>query len=448
MSYTPSPSSLALRSSISQRLSSLRRTAPRVPFWALAAHRVPTLWTLYRGLLRAAPGENTRWRIRGLFQRYHHLTSPIKTREALQLGHRWLDYLTLAKEGDARKQRAVERFERIFREMKRRSVWRDIYRRELEWIYRMRNRPILTGQFMLPTIYNKVAPRMYRQPLHLSLMIRWRRLARARRLESQRRWMEWASDVTREREFEKRLVQSGDLKARDAIWLHDDWSRTIEEHLKSIQGYYERDRRRALYIFPKPIVDQVLEARRMRIERKTAEAEKLARGEWVTRWKRIRVSKMGRAAVPKRLVGPQEVMVKKGKGRRARTKWVKQKFTNAVHPHRDILHAPLYKREYVNPRRGGPPAHILEGMSEEARREDQILRGRSGGGYVGYLRRMRGWKSGVKGRRGVEDERGPEEDRQLKKAEGEIEKENERRRVLAEKRDKKQGVSTDTTKQE
>ncbi|KAG8742105.1 hypothetical protein FRC12_015445, partial [Ceratobasidium sp. 428] len=131
MSYVPSPSSLALRSSISQKLSSLRRTSPRVPFWALASHRVPTLWTLYRGLLRVAPGENTRWRIRGLFQRYHHLTSPVKTREVLQLGHRWLDYLTLAKEGDTRKQRVAERFERSFREMKRRLMWKDIYRREL-----------------------------------------------------------------------------------------------------------------------------------------------------------------------------------------------------------------------------------------------------------------------------------------------------------------------------
>ncbi|KAG9123746.1 hypothetical protein FRC07_014081 [Ceratobasidium sp. 392] len=439
MSYCPSPTSLALRTSISHKLSSLRRTLPRVPFWALAAHRVPTLWTLYRGLLRAAPGENTRWRIRGLFDRYHHLTSPIKTREVLQLGHRWLDYLTLA-EGDVRKQRVVERFEHRFREMRKRSMWKDIYRREIEWIYRMRTRPILTGHFMLPTIHNRLAPRMYRQPLHLSLMIRWRRLARARRLESQRKWMEWGSDVAREREFERRLVQAGELKAEDAIWLHDDWTNVIQEHLKRIQNYYNRDRRRALFIFPKHIVDQVLEARRTRIERKTAEAEKLARGEWVTRWKRVRVSKMRRAGVPKRLVGPQEVAVKSGEGRTTRTKRVKRKFTNAVHPHRDILHAPLYKREYVNPRRGAPPPHILEGMSDKERREDQILRGRSGGGYVAYLRRMRGWKLGVEGRRGVEDERGPEEDRALKEAEGEVEMENERRTKLVEDKDKSRGI--------
>ncbi|KAG9122542.1 hypothetical protein FRC07_001040 [Ceratobasidium sp. 392] len=189
----------------------------------------------------------------------------------------------------------------------------------------------------------------------------------------------------------------------------------IQEHLKRIQDYYNRDRRRALSIFPKRIVDQVLKARRTRIERKTAEAERLAK------------------------VGPQEV-APRGEGTMARTKRVKRKFTNAVHPHRDILHAPLYKREYVNTRRGGPPPHILEGMSDKEIQDDQILRGRSGGGYVGYLRRMQGWKSGVKGRRGVEDERGPDEDRMLKKAEGKIEMENERRRKLAERMDKDQEI--------
>ncbi|KAG8679475.1 hypothetical protein FRC09_018943, partial [Ceratobasidium sp. 395] len=238
----------------------------------------------------------------------------------------------------------------------------------------------------------------------------------------------------REREFERRLVESGELKAEDAVWLHPDWLGMIREQLKRIQACYDRDDRRALYIFPKHIVDQVLQARRTRIERKTAEAEKLARGEWVTRWKRLPVSKMRRTGVPKRLVGPQEVVVKNGKGRRARVKTIKRKFTNTIHPHRDILYAPLYKREYVNPRHGGPPPHILEGMSEKDKLEDQILRGRSGGGYVGYLRRMKGWKSGIKGRRGVEDEGGPERNKELKKVEGEVEVENERRRMLTKKR--------------
>ena len=65
---TPSPSPAAPpaydraahRARIASVVSSLRRVTPRVPFWRLAAHRLPTLWTLYRGLLRSAPSEIVR----------------------------------------------------------------------------------------------------------------------------------------------------------------------------------------------------------------------------------------------------------------------------------------------------------------------------------------------------------------------------------------------------
>ncbi|CAE7223619.1 unnamed protein product [Rhizoctonia solani] len=269
MNYSPSSTSLALRASIAQSLSGLRNQAPKVPFWALAAHRVPTLWTLYRGLLRAAPGENTRWRIRGLFQRNHHLTSPAQTRTALEQGHRWLDYMHQANAGDALKQRVLSRFERAFGEMKKRVYWRDIYRRELEWIYKMRNRPILTGGFMRPTLFNKLVPRMARQPLHLSMMIRRRRLARGRRLDEQRRLLEWKLDILRERQFEARLIQSRDLDPNQAIWQSDDWFAPINRRIALIQTAYINDKRRALHIYPPHTVAQIYQARTRRIERKT-----------------------------------------------------------------------------------------------------------------------------------------------------------------------------------
>jgi hypothetical protein len=273
--------------------------------------------------------------------------------------------------------------------------------------------------------------------------------------------MELQLDITRERDFERRLIKSGELHMADAIWQTQDWSACppaflllfthvlaivtpVGDRLAVIQESYVRDERRALYVFPKPIVEQVLEARRSRIERKTAEAQKLATGEWVTRWKRLRVSRMRRAGVPKRLLARREVTVNVGRIRgNGRTKTVRQRFTNSVHPHRDILHAPLYKRVFVNPRAGAPPAHILEGMSEKERREDQILRSRTGGGYVAHLRRMRGWKQGVKGRQGLEDDRPRKEDAELKKIERQMARENVRRRSLAEKKDKARGIPTD-----
>ena len=54
----PSLSSLAHRESIARLLTPLRRIRPTVAYYKLAAHRIPTLWTLYRGLQRNAEREN------------------------------------------------------------------------------------------------------------------------------------------------------------------------------------------------------------------------------------------------------------------------------------------------------------------------------------------------------------------------------------------------------
>ena len=56
----PPPDRTAYRTNLARLISPLRRVRARVPFYQLAAHRIPTLWSLYRGLLSAAPSDHVR----------------------------------------------------------------------------------------------------------------------------------------------------------------------------------------------------------------------------------------------------------------------------------------------------------------------------------------------------------------------------------------------------
>jgi hypothetical protein len=67
-------------------------------------------------------------------------------------------------------------------------------------------------------------------------------------------------------------------------------------------------------------------------------------------------------------------------------------------------------------------------MDAKERKMDQAIRGRSGGGYVGQLRRERGWRNGLEPGQGVEDERTGKVEAKLKKLEDAIEMENRARR--------------------
>lgn len=94
----------AHRQNVARIVSSLRPVRPHTPFYRLAAHRVPTLWVLYRGLLRSSPSPivrqghtrlpyffhiaQVRSRIQELFREQRHLTSPRLTRTQLEKGQR------------------------------------------------------------------------------------------------------------------------------------------------------------------------------------------------------------------------------------------------------------------------------------------------------------------------------------------------------------------------
>ncbi|KZP21455.1 hypothetical protein FIBSPDRAFT_860637 [Athelia psychrophila] len=369
----PTPESLAHRARISRLVSPLRRVRPRVPFYDLAAHRVPTLWTLYRGLMREAPGANIRFRVRMLFRQNEHLTSPVAARAELLKGHKWLDIFQKARGGDTKLQHIVARYERILQAKREKERWKDRFREQLKWQQKLRNRPIMTGAYLRPSAFNRALPRLKPQPIHISGMIHRRRKARERRMEHGRESQEWQRDLKREAEFETALSVKAQREgtAMESVYAphHDQWMEPIKAKYETILQTYRLDEARLHSPYPPALLAQIKQARRERWANKTRELERERRGEVVARTMRRR--------------------------------------------------------------RQAPPADVLARMSGEERRMDKVARSVSEVGYVAQVKRRLGHKIRDEGASKREDG-APEANAGLDDMLGRLRAENERRRQSAE----------------
>ncbi|TFK39489.1 hypothetical protein BDQ12DRAFT_57975 [Crucibulum laeve] len=327
--------SLAFRANLARLISPYRRVRPRVPFWQLGAHRVPTLWGLYRGLLKQSPTEQIRDRIQLLFRKNQHLTGTERTKEALEKGYKWLDMFTKAREGDEHLQLVLDRWSRILAVRADKAYWRGLALREVEWREKLRNRPILTGGYLLPSLSNGPLPRMKPQPLNVTLMILDRRRAREKRIARQGRFKEMLRDLRIEREFEEGLQKMERLNGREMELVFGganfwEWEAPLKATLTDIQASFDRDLARANTPYPPEMLAAIAAAKREKIVNKTRERERERRGE--------------------------------------------------------ILRSTLRRK------RQGPPAHILTKMTPEERAMDNVVRTVSEGGYVGQVKRRMGMK--------------------------------------------------------
>ncbi|KAI0082931.1 hypothetical protein BDY19DRAFT_901318, partial [Irpex rosettiformis] len=363
--------------------SSFRRVTPRVPFWQLAAHRIPTLWSLYRGLLKTAESDEIRRQVGIKFRQYRSLTSPAQTKEQLLKAERLLKLCNQAQGGDARSKAFVNRYSRLLAGRRENERWERAGDNALREIERLRKRPIITGYFR-PTLYHRALPRLKPQPAHISMMIRKRRKTRETRLEVYAELKDWTDDVKREAGIEKMLARlqgsEGDekLKQRKINSLLKmlteeeyptlpSWISPISEYQQTIRTSLSADLDRLQSTFPPALVKTIEAARRERELNKRRESRRERAGE----------------------------VLKKTLKRASK----------------------------------GPPAHVLCRMSEEQKRLDRIARsGVSEAGYVGYAKMRRGWK--LK-RNPWEMEDGPSKvQARLDEAEKEIMEENRRRREL------------------
>ncbi|VDC01355.1 unnamed protein product [Peniophora sp. CBMAI 1063] len=280
--YSAPAASLAFRAQVSQALSEHNKyRRPAIPFYKLRAHRVPTLWTLYRGLLRFAPNDLVRWRIRKMFERQQHLTGPRATRVQLQKAQRWLDKFKLASAGDPHAVALVNRYARLLAIRTEKWRWERLFRDEQHWREHLRNRPILTGAFMRPSFHNGPLPRMKPQPKHITGLIVSRLRARVRRGEQQRLLAEWKQDVQVEAVLENQLLGEEDVKEKGEFGggRAQEWHGPMNDKLRLISKSFELDAQRRSAPPTPEMLRQVRAARSEKIRNKMAEKERMKRGE-------------------------------------------------------------------------------------------------------------------------------------------------------------------------
>ena len=82
------------------------------------------------------------------------------------------------------------------------------------WYEKMRNRPIMTGGYLRPTLFNKALPRLVPQPAHITGMITSRRKARDRRMVKFDTIQEYARLLNTEFKFEEALVNAAEKEGQ------------------------------------------------------------------------------------------------------------------------------------------------------------------------------------------------------------------------------------------
>lgn len=284
--------------------------------------------------MREACTEDIKFRVRMLFRQKRHLTGTDLTKKYLLLGYKFLDTFKLANQGDAHAQVLLQRYSSLIAVKRSKAQWMRLARTEFAWQTKLRNRPMLTGGFLRPTLFNKPLPRLKPQPLAITLMIAKRRSARERRMAKMDRLQEELNDLKVEGQFEdglRNLVKgTHEIQTVYGGECLAEWKRPIRHAMQQIYQTFNRDAQRNAMSYSPEMLDAIKRARRDKIINKTRERERERRGE--------------------------------------------------------VL------RSTIRRRNKGPPAHALARMTPEQRHMDKVVRSVSEVGYVGQVKRRLGFR--------------------------------------------------------
>ncbi|GAW08355.1 hypothetical protein LENED_010411 [Lentinula edodes] len=232
----PSQKSLNFRNNLAHLVSSLRRVRPRVPFFRLAAHRIPTLWGLFRGLLRAAPTEHIYHRVRVLFEQNRHRTGTERTIQELRKGYKWLETFKRAQAGDVKTQAVLQRYDRFLQFKAEKEHWTELVLKEVEWQEHLKNRPIFTGGFVHPTAFHPPFPRMKPQPMAISRIIANRMKQRERRFSKMEELTRMRDMVRKEQHLEQEIMREARRTGEkfEPVFEGEDWSTPLTQAANDI----------------------------------------------------------------------------------------------------------------------------------------------------------------------------------------------------------------------
>ncbi|KAG8969200.1 hypothetical protein FRC03_004153 [Tulasnella sp. 419] len=275
----PSLESITFRKSVAQKLYLLRRTRPKIPFYELPAHRVPTRWYLYRRLLANTPSPEIRWRVTTLFRKFQHLTSPDVTRTKLARGHQLLEIFSKERSGDPYWGKVLQRYSRMIATKQQKARMDRNAEEYLEWMQQLKRRPILTGGYLRPSTSNKPLPRMKPQPVHVSMMIRKRRKKRAARFTRLAVHLEWLRYLRYEHTFEKILQKKVGSHNFTPEFDGGDWTEPIRDQLAAMKESTNREDSWARMKYSIEMMERIKEARREKIRNLTRLKERERRGE-------------------------------------------------------------------------------------------------------------------------------------------------------------------------
>ncbi|OCB89210.1 hypothetical protein A7U60_g3696 [Sanghuangporus baumii] len=264
------------------------------------------------------------------------LNSPEVAREKLLQAHKFLDRFRAAENGNEKLQKVLLRYNAMIKAKQKKERLKSMIIEQSLWQDRLRNRPIMTGGFLKPTILNPPLPRLKPQPLHISMMMYRRRVGYERMAQKYIRLKGYQEDLGTEVKFEEALLS--ELRSQPirqyafepAFYTVKGWGLDVAAQRFEIGRSMTRGVERATTQYPPELLEQIREARREKIRNKTRERERERRGD--------------------------------------------------------------YSRNVIKRNRKRAPAHILETMSENRRRADATIRSASEVGYVGMTKSRLGVK--------------------------------------------------------